>query len=233
MRNFITGAFTNLASIIIGVAIGILIMVVFAFFFPPKAHAADMAAKKATPQTAPIYFGPWAGWYGGVQVGYGYDVSGLDVGGLTLGNAPQGITGGGRLGYDWNTGNFVIGVVTEANVADFNSTGGVNGFSWSGRTNWWGDTDVRLGLPIFGNHVLPYGAAGIAYGGRTSNVAPITVSDTSFGWNAGAGLEAKITPTTSVFAEAKYIDLGTLTVPGFATQAYRFGVIQGGVNFHW
>lgn len=243
------------------------------FLFPSLVHAADMPLKAAPAPLASVY-APWSGIYGGLSVGYGWDWSGTDlsVAGTTLatlGNSPHGLTGGARLGYDTQTGPFVLGLVTDVNLASFTSNSNTNmavsgagGFggllgSVQNSTNWWGTTDIRLGFPQFGNHVLPYLVGGAAYGGKTTSVngaivagttstnaastTSASASTTSLGWNAGLGIETKITPQASIFIEAKYIDLGSLNNPlgnvtngpVMSSQAFKFGVAQGGFNYHF
>lgn len=220
------------------------LLLFLAFLFPSLVHAADMPLKAAPAPLAPVY-APWSGIYGGLSAGYGWDWSGTDISqGIplaTLGNSPHGLTGGARLGYDTQTGPFVLGLVTDVNIASFQSNSAATLVvpSISQATNWWGSTNARLGFSQFGNHVLPYLVGGAAYGGRSSNVAGITTSDTSFGWDAGAGIETKITPQASLFIEAKYIDLGSLNsnltpvIAGTSSQAFKFGVAQGGFNYHF
>lgn len=215
-----------------------------------RAHAADLPRKApiAVTATTPV-FGPWAGWYIGFQGGYGYDVGNAIASGFDqvtfagLVNSPAaGWTAGGRLGYDLAAGPFVIGFVTEINGANF--AGSINGPTASGNysEHWWGATNARIGLTQFGQHVLPYIIGGMAYGGRNASVmsplATFSASDSNVGWDAGAGLAVKLSPTVDLFAEAKYVDLGTLAVTDgmgdvLATKAFRFGVIEGGVNFHF
>jgi outer membrane immunogenic protein len=205
------------------------------------AQAADFPTKTTPLRTAPVpavsMFGPWGGFYTGVKVGYGYDVSGINLTdpgvGTAVGGAPHGFTGGLQAGYDWHAGSLVVGLVTDINAADFSTSGTAINAAWSSRTNWWGTTDARLGLTGLGNHVLLYGLGGLAYGGRTSNVSGGGISNSGFGWNAGGGIETRITPNMSIFAQAKYIDIGSIQpVPG-ANQDFHFGVFETGVNLSW
>lgn len=198
------------------------------------AQAADLPVKAVAPAAQQVqYLGPWQGGYIGGHVGYGYDISGLNAEGFDLGAAPRGFTGGAQLGYDWRAGSFVVGVVTDFDIADFSASTGAGGFNLSSRTNWWGTSNLRIGLPQFGDHVLLYALGGIAYGGRTSNTPMGGVSNAGFGWDVGGGLEVKLNPKASVFAQFKYVDLGSISpVPG-AIQDFKFGVVQGGVNFHF
>lgn len=132
---------------------------------------------------------------------------------------------GRQVGYDYDLGGFVVGVVSEINWsnASGNSSGSGNGIAiaplggglflastlndtgnLSYKTDWWGATNARLGIPVFGAAALPYVVGGVAYGERNlsytgttsafgiTNTLNLTSSDTALGWDAGAGIEAKI-----------------------------------------
>lgn len=210
------------------------------------ANAADLPVKAQphAPLVAPLP--GWTGWYMGAKIGYGWDWSGLDLtmpgAAITLGNAPHGFTGGGQLGYDLQVGNFVFGIVSDINGANFQTSNTSLATLLSGaNTNWWGTTNARLGLAGFGNHLLPYAFAGVAYGGTKASFATpgiaSAVSNTSTGWDAGAGIETRLDRNWSLFLEGKYIDLGSTTVPVLATvtgnQKFQFGVVEGGINYRF
>jgi outer membrane immunogenic protein len=214
-----------------------------AWTFP--ARSADLSVKAPPAAVAPSY-GLWTGFYGGLQIGYGWDWSGTDFNSAgttiaTLGNSPHGPIGGGRLGYDLQAGALVLGIVTDINVAGFNSNSAMSGLNVNNVTNWWGSTNARLGFSQFGDHLLPYVTGGAAYGGKKTDITAVTVaataSDTSLGWNAGAGIETRITRNVSLFIEGKFVDLGTVTVPigGILTsdQKFQFGIVEGGLNFRF
>jgi outer membrane immunogenic protein len=208
------------------------------------AHTADLYGK-APPQSV-VSFSPWAGFYGGLSVGYGLNWSGLDINDgttlATLGNAPHGYTGGARLGYDYQSGPFVIGLVTDASLAGFNSDSNMTGLSISNATNWWGSVNGRVGLTSLGSHWLPYAIGGLAYGGNKTAFSAANLagaaSKTSTGWNAGGGIEVKLgNSPVSLFGEYRYIDLGSLDIPIAAgvlgTEKYTFSVFQVGANLRF
>ncbi len=215
------------------------------------ANTADLYTKAPPPlAVAAPYVGTWQGLYLGLQLGYGWDWSGTDFQApttdlVTLGNSPQGVTGGLKLGYDVQLGYLVLGLSTDGNVANFNSNTSNPGFGGIGVNNtasWWGTTNVRGGLSAFGDHFLPYITGGVAYGEGRTNVTggPFAFegSKTLVGWNAGAGIETKITKNVSAFIEGKFVDLGSVVVPigtgGLvANQPFKFGVAQGGIVYHF
>lgn len=228
------------------------------------AQAADLPSRNAykAPVGTPTYFTPWEGAYGGIALGYGYDWTNTSITADTsignveaaLGNAPNGWMLGGRLGYDWNTGPFVIGLETDYQYANFQAGGAegdivkgnlVGALNWNARTDAWGSTNLRLGLPTFGNHVLLYGIGGVAYGGAVLNTNGGDVdsgaSAYNLGWDGGVGIGTMLTNNSEVFAEARYVDLGSLNdaivvphaVAANLTQDYKYGVFMLGYNYHF
>jgi outer membrane immunogenic protein len=133
----------------------------------------------------------------------------------------------------------VLGLVTDINLADFNSNSNTLGISVSNATNWWGSTNLRLGFSQFGDHLLPYAFGGLAYGGKKTDISGFSASTTSAGWDAGAGIETRITRNVSIFIEGKYVDLGGLNVPInpgmnlFGNQQFTFATITGGLNLRF
>jgi outer membrane immunogenic protein len=95
------------------------------------AFAADLAPRTYTkaPIMSPVT--NWSGFYGGVNVGYGWgdnnmsfeDATSIGVGSSgvlpqSLGTSSAGVIGGGQIGYNWQSGPFVAGLET-----DFQGTG--------------------------------------------------------------------------------------------------------------
>jgi outer membrane immunogenic protein len=107
------------------------------------AYAADLV-RKAPPKPAPVV-SSWAGWYAGVNVGYGVGTNALtdstvagdgipgflaDTGSPLYGGArsldlaPRGINGGGQIGYNWQvTPVTVVGFEADIQGADMKRTG--------------------------------------------------------------------------------------------------------------
>lgn len=217
-----------------------------ALTFAGLANAADLPVKAQPYQGYNMSVPSWTGWYIGPKVGYGWNWSGLDVtapgGGAALGNAPHGFTGGVQLGYDLQVGAFVFGIVSDINGANFQANNTSFATLASGATtNWWGTTNAKLGLAGFGNHLMPYVFAGVAYGGTKASFTMPTVasavSTTSTGWDAGAGIETRLDRNWSLLIEVKYIDLGSTNIPVVAAitghQAFQFGVVEGGFNYRF
>jgi outer membrane immunogenic protein len=151
------------------------------------------------------------------------------------GSSTTGFTGGGQLGYNWpSTGPVVIGV--EADIESFGGKASNNSTflalpipppsatvsnSISSKTPWVATLRGRLGTTsILNPAVLVYVTAGLAMGQQditgTINTSvgatPIesfrfSISDTRFGWTAGAGIEWVLNNNWSVGAEWLYINL--------------------------
>lgn len=233
-----------------------LLMATVAFVsFGSVAYAADLPVKApaaAGPYVAPL-MGPWTGIYIGGQIGYGWNWTGTDLsaGGTTLatlGDSPQGITGGFKVGADYQTGAIVWGIVGDINLANFSNSSSMVALgpvTISNSTNWWSTINGRIGLSTLGDHLLPYFVGGLAFGQAKASVdlgtASFSSSPTNTGWDAGLGIETRITKNWSVFIEGKYVNMGNVVVPltsggvtlATADKDVRFGVVEGGVQLRF
>jgi len=179
-----------------------------------------------------------------------------------LGAKHEGGFGGGQVGYNWQRDRWVFGLETDFQGADIGRTNTIF-FPGDGlfvptvttardHIDWFGTVRGRIGWAA--NNVLLYGTGGFAYGDVNSSVRvlgtpPTTgnfagnVTDTRFGWAAGAGVEWGITPNWTVKGEYLHIDLGssnvTMTDPQFplGSATYRFhhemDTVRAGVNYKW
>lgn len=233
-----------------------------------SAFAADLS-QTAPPQFVQSPLPLWQGFYVGVQFGYGSDPSVLTPAALPPGftpifssnafaGAPQGVTAGGRVGYDWQIGAVVWGIESDFSWADFTRSGnetlygGLGGVSWNETVDWWGSTNIRVGVPLLGNQALLYALGGVAYGNpqvtASGFVGPFSTSGTfggtNIGWDVGGGLAVKVNPASEFFVEARWIDLGSvsgqllLNTPGAtftagASQTFGFAVGQLGYAYHF
>lgn len=133
---------------------------------------------------------------------------------------------GVKGGYDWQFGNVVMGVVGEAartNVQDSVTAFSTTPAAYTMNRELKGLLAARARVGYAMGDTLPYVTGGYAYGDmdrsfQTTNTANTftTVSDDegSHGWQAGAGIEHKVTPDLSLGLEYLYtrLDDGDYTV---------------------
>ncbi len=175
----------------------------------------------------------------------------------------EGGFGGAQVGYNWQMSNFVLGLEADIQGADigksvvqfFPGGGGVVPITTTARDHidYFGTVRGRLGFAA--NNWLFYGTGGFAYGGVRTTInnvgTPVTaanaaadVSDTRFGWAAGAGVEWGFAPNWTARAEYLHVDLGSDNVtmrdpvnfpatPNIATYRFHheFDSVRVGVNY--
>lgn len=210
-------------SIAIGVLFGLYMLVIL---FTGHGQAADLARKSpAAVPVLPAAMYTWNGFYVGPKFGYG------------LTSPLSGAAGGVQLGYDWQANGVVIGLVGDINAANFSGTtvaGSGPVAVWNSRTNWYATENVRLGIPV--GPLLIYGMAGAAEGGQTMNVTGGQAFGSSgLGWDAGGGLEWRVSQSASLFTQFKHIEIGTVSCPtcGGATQKFAPDIWETGINFRF
>jgi outer membrane immunogenic protein len=202
---------------------------------PLAAQAADLYRQSSPPPAYPAtdagtYVVPsaWAGFYGGINGGYGWNAGtgtigysdGPAAGDSTGRAAPQGGFGGGQIGYNFQRGSFVLGFETDiqgASIADRTSGTSALGNPYTSKEDidWFGTVRGRLGFAS--GSVLFYGTGGFAYGGvreRAFDNAAAGSNATQTGWVAGGGIEYKFAPSWSLKGEYQYIDLGSEKLQG-------------------
>jgi outer membrane immunogenic protein len=170
------------------------------------------------------YVPTWAGFYAGINAGYGWAAETPTVGVTNnLGGSATakaldatGAFGGVDLGYNWQRGNIVFGIEGDFEVSKINDhyrqLFGANFFDVRTNVDYFSTIRGRLGYS-FGN-ILVYGTGGFAYGAVHNRVFVNGVADahkdaTETGFAAGGGVEYSINPRWSLKAEYQYIDLGS------------------------
>ena len=161
----------------------------------------------------------WAGFYVGIQGGYGWgntehsnSVAGF--GDFTVDGGLIGVT----WGTNWQRGNWVYGLESDFSFSSMDATfdGGSCGvFLCSTDLRNLGTTRLRLGYAA--NTSLVYVTGGLAYGNVHAGVRhfQFDIADeddkTRFGWALGAGIEWAFAPRWSLKAEYLHVDLGDRT----------------------
>lgn len=228
---------------------------------PFAAQAADIyrapAPAPVSYKDAPAYVPPntWAGFYVGINGGYGWGSSGNSIGyndgGLgafggdqSKRGIPEGAFGGGQIGYNFQSGSFVYGVETDFQGGDISgsatgTTSNGSNYTTHDRVDWFGTVRGRLGYAF--DRTLIYGTGGFAYGNvnqraSLSNAAgdavSVTNNGTQTGYAVGGGVEYKISPAWSLKAEYQYIDLGTAKLTGTDTTGVGVSTNAVDTNFH-
>lgn len=154
----------------------------------------------------------WAGFYVGIQGGYGWGDTSHNFSGL---NAGEWDTRGGVFGVswgtNWQTGNWVYGFASDFSFSSidgsFNGAGCATGVCFTDIRNL-STSRVRLGYAM--DNRLIYVTGGLAYGTVHAGIRNSADEDkeTRFGWALGAGLEWAFAPRWSLRAEYLHVDLG-------------------------
>jgi outer membrane immunogenic protein len=199
------------------------------------AGAADLAAKAPVYKALPVILSDWAGFYIGVNGGYGWDsslISRVNDNNVNLGNfpvSPKGGLVGGQAGYNWQFGSVVAGLEIDFDGADIKGTDPTGLVTL--KTDELASARARLGYTVLPS-LLVYGTAGagLAHSTVVTVNAP-TVAATQFGWVAGAGLEYKIWGNFIARAEYLHYDFGEAST----THGYNFvekvDTVRGGVSY--
>jgi len=177
----------------------------------------------------------------------GYAFASSAASSIALGG-PAGFIGGGQIGYNYQIDNFVLGVEADFQGTTANGAGSGSGAGYDASTVAYGNslgatlppttpltvTQVRTGLVNFGTlraragylvtpTLLAYVTGGLAYGQTNVNASLFSVDtagifapgagSTSYGsihagWTAGAGVEWMFWPQWSAKLEYLYYDLG-------------------------
>lgn len=198
-----------------------------------SAIAADLKVPpyNKTPALTPVTVS-WQGLYLDGYFQYGANITKTPIydGGsgafiADLSTTPHGPGIGGALGYLFDTGTFVFGPRVDISYLNTSGSGQVgNVLSVSNATNYLGNVDLILGLPITADRrLLAYLDGGFAFGGAKPNLNFGTISaaanDTSTGWNIGGGLRYQLPKSafplpSGVFIEGNYYQLGDKQLTG-------------------
>jgi outer membrane immunogenic protein len=174
-------------------------------------------------------------------------------------NNSAGFIGGGQVGYNWQINNFVLGIEGDGQaLVGSNKNNSTFGFVGNGNTtSFLGTVRGRAGVAF--ERFLVYGTAGVAFGGSNNNW-PNTIigniggvptfftanngSDTRVGYAVGAGVEYAFLDHWSVKVEYLFADLGRndrsyIALGGLAgfnfKESEQNHVLRAGLNyrFNW
>jgi outer membrane immunogenic protein len=205
-----------------------------------SAGAADLAAPVY--KAPPVILSDWAGFYIGVNGGYGWNssvISRVNDNNQNLGTfpvSPKGGLVGGHVGYNWQFGSVVGGVELDFDSADIQATGvdvsGVRGAApVTPKTDELGSARGRLGYAVLPS-LLAYGTAGAGFGHTTVATAGApTVATNHFGWVAGAGLEYKLWGNFIARAEYLHYDFGEASTTHGYNWVEKVDTVRGGLSY--
>ena len=191
-----------------------------------SAQAADINYGSRAPYTVnqPLNAYSWAGPYLGGNLGYAWGSVDNNP------TKPSGFAGGVQAGYNWQqNGPWVFGV-----EGDIQASGAEQTFApWKFSNPWFGTLRGRAGYAL--NNVLFYGTGGLAFGELRATTFGLSESNTNLGWTLGVGAEMGFAPNWSAKIEYLYVDLADsnfTTITGVSNGS-RFGLVRGGVNYHF
>lgn len=130
----------------------------------------------------------------------------------------NGVFGGVQVGYNYQINNIVVGLEADASAADMHGWRSCPNpaFTCASRVNFLGSLRGRVGYAF--DRALVYATAGLGIGSfrnRTYNAAPValfgTYNTTRVGLAVGAGVEYAFTPNWTVKAEYMYYHFGSGT----------------------
>lgn len=172
---------------------------------PLTVLASDAPASRLAPVAHILAAAPaatWTGFYVGGQLGYSW--GNLGVVGLPVDIGTDGYFGGARLGFDYQIprSRFVAGLLADGNVGSVGGSTNAGGFSIPADADLNGSLRFRAGYAFDG--FLLYATGGLSAVKHDVSVAGFSGSKTTFGWIAGAGIEAKLYEHWSIGLEYLY-----------------------------
>jgi outer membrane immunogenic protein len=222
------------------------------------ANAADFGQGHGSLLDSPFVEVPWnwAGFYGGLTVGYGTGDSSNYVSPNDnnphgwASNNPSGFLAGGTIGYNYQYApNWIIGA--EADLSWSGMEGDqhkyiYDGHDWSGGWDGFGTIRARVGYTI--GATMFYGTAGFAFLHTNEVIVGNDADETNFyqGWHTGyvvgAGIEHAFTDRLSAKIEYLYADgfgsesgtTGTVSQQGDQTYKHEVGnidIVRVGLNY--
>lgn len=178
----------------------------------------------------------FAGFYGGVNAGYGWgsaSLSGIANNGVDM----DGFAVGGQVGFRHRLDNFVFGVEGDVDATSMSYEESLGGVTTSVSSNWL--SSIRGNVGFVADNLLFYATAGVAWGEMEMRASAMGVSaslsDTMTGFVYGGGIELAVTPRFTSRLEVLHYDFSEqdLDVLG-TTVAYDadFTVIRTGLSYY-
>lgn len=193
----------------------------------------DMLAPPDYPPPPLVWTGPYVGANAGYAWSVAGDQLALR-GDRPTGLFSTGEFGGVQVGYNFQVSRSVLGVETEFDGANIGSSAHdlLFGDNFSSRLRYFGALRSRIGYTF--DRALIYIDGGLAYGGLSSNVngpvligSPYNFSGVAVGYTLGGGVEYALTNNWSIRTEYQFMDLGK-NDPTNAAGAHYSAIAGGG-----
>jgi len=197
-------------------------LLLLGWYFP--ASGADLPVK-APPQGVYITNYSWTGLWLGAYFGGAINATNSTVtdgiSAIDFGTIPKGVLGGINAGVNFQPGQqIVLGLYIEQDFANMSGSDsmsvvqghtGLGTFSLANASNYLGAAGARAGYLLNPSSLL-YAKGGFAWVGAKPDFAAIGtakgISDTSFGWQIGGGLEHRLSANWSVKIEYDHTQAG-------------------------
>lgn len=195
----------------------------------------------------------WTGPYIGLQAGYGWSTSDVNIsdfrnselsGYRTGGDLKlEGFIGGAHAGFLYQADSLVFGLEGDIELADLDDRTDFRApnddlADFEKSMDWSGSLRLRAGIAL--DRVLLYTTGGLAFGDTEFDfdfnrpVAFITDGDdgVQWGWTIGGGVEYALTDSLSARIEYRYTDLGDLKLRVDNPPGNDFNKVHVDNDFH-
>jgi outer membrane immunogenic protein len=150
--------------------------------------------------------------------------------------SPAGFLGGGQIGYNWQMpgSQWIFGVEVDGQGTSQSTSIVGAGGTLTESLPWFATARGRVGYAITPTIML-YGTGGLAVVDHKFSAPGASQDDTRAGWTAGAGIEGAISRNWSWKLEYLHLDVATFTPANTAPVTVRVTdeIVRVGANFHF
>lgn len=163
--------------------------------YASRAQAADLPGKST--YSTPVFASNWAGFYGGVHLGYGFGRSrSADI---------DGFVGGVHGGFNLQSDRVVFGGELDLNYSGVD----YRAFTETFRQKWGGSARARVGYAF--ERFLPFVTGGLAFTSATMKAGGTKETNIHLGYVVGIGGEMMITNNVSANLQLLHYRFGAET----------------------
>lgn len=185
-----------------------------------SASAADLPRNNS--YSSPAFTANWAGFYGGLHLGYGF--------GKTRSAEIDGFLSGVQGGFNVQSGRVVFGGELDASYSGID----YRAFADTFRQKWLGSGRVRVGYAF--ERFLPFVTAGVAYTTGVMKAGGAKETNGHFGYVVGIGGEMMITDRVSANLQYLHYRFGSETynvLPAARSANIVTNVLRIGMNYRF